>query len=88
MHVHTCRYTAAEYITQALKSNRSLQTLNIAGWMFSSNGINLILESLMFNSTLQTLYISDIDSETSSTFKRARKTKNLPPIEVYESHNK
>ena len=34
----------------------------------------------MSNSTLQTLYISDIDSETLSTFTRAREAKNMPPI--------
>ena len=79
--------TAAEHIAQALKSNRSLQTLNIVGWKFlGHNGIHPILESLMFNSTLQTLYIGKIDSETLSSFKRARETKNLPPIEIHESY--
>ena len=77
---------AAEHIARALKSNRSLLTLDIAGWIFlGPSGIHPILESLMFNSTLQTLYISDIDSETLSTFKRAREAKNLPPIEVHTS---
>ena len=75
--------TTAEHIIPVLKSNCSLQTLNIAGWKFHGRkGIHLILESLMFNSTLQTLYISNIDSETLSTFKRAREIKRLPPIEV------
>ena len=70
--------TAAEHIAQALKSNRSLQTLNIVGWKFlGHNGIHPILESLMFNSTLQTLYIGKIDSETLSSFKRARETTSI-----------
>ena len=73
----------AEHIARVLKSNNSLQILDIAGGMFLEcfrSGIPLLLESLMFNSTLQTLYISDIDSETLSTFKRAREAQNLPPI--------
>ena len=75
--------TTAKRIARVLKSNCSLQTLNIVGWRFlGRNGIHPILESLMFNSTLQTLHISDIDSETLSTFKRAREAKNLPPINV------
>ena len=75
--------TTAKRIARVLKSNCSLQTLNIVGWKFlGHNGIHPILESLMFNSTLQTLHISDIDSETLSTFKRAREAKNLPPINV------
>ena len=73
-----------ENITRALKTNQSLQTLNIAGWLFHShNGIDLILESLMFNSTLQTLYINNIGLKALSTFKRARATKSLPPIDVH-----
>ena len=78
--------TTPEHIARALKSNRSLQTLNIAGWRFlGRNGIYSILESLMFNSTLQTLYISTIDSNTLSNFRRKRETKNLPPIEIHTS---
>ena len=75
--------TDAEHIARVLKSNSSLQILDIAGGMFLEcfrSGIPLLLDSLMFNSTLQTLYISDIDSETLSTFKRAREAKKLPPI--------
>ena len=76
--------TAAENIAQALKSNYSLLTLNIVGWRFlGRNGIHPIFNSLMFNSTLQTLYISNIDSETLSTFKKAREAKNLPPIDIH-----
>ena len=73
--------TTAEHIARALKSNCSLHTLNIAGWRFlGRNGISLILDSLMINSTLKTLYVGNIDSVTLSTFKRAREASNLPPI--------
>ena len=79
--------TDAEHIAWALKSNYSLQILDIADCTFlGRNGIDLILESLMFNSTLQTLYVSDIDPETLSTFKRARESKKLPLIKVYVSY--
>ena len=75
--------TIAEYIAEALQINRALQTLDISDCMIGRNEIDLILESLMSNSTLQTLYISYIGSSVcSSTFKRARETKNLPPIDI------
>ena len=74
----------AEHIAEALQSiNCTLQTLDISQCsLLGHNGINFLLQSLMFNSTLQTLYVSHIDSDTLSTFKRARETKNLPPIDI------
>ena len=77
--------TVAKHIAQALKSNCSLQTLNIAGWMLLGNGVHIFLQSLMSNSTLQTLYVTYmyIDRETLSAFKKAREDKNLPPIDIH-----
>ena len=57
--------SVARYVAQALKSNHCLLTLNMSKW----KEIDYILELLMFNSTLQTLHVSGIDSETSSTYK-------------------
>ena len=72
----------AVHIARALKSNCALQTLAISQCLLGRHGTDLILESLMFNSTLQTLFITNIDSMTLSTFKRAREMKNLPPIYI------
>ena len=85
--------TDAEHIAWALKCFKWKSQIihckysTIADCTFlGRNGIDLILESLMFNSTLQTLYVSDIDPETLSTFKRARESKKLPLIKVYVSY--
>ena len=80
--------TDAEHIARVLKSNFSLQMLDIRDCLFLGNGFQLILESLMFNSTLQTLYIMCIHTqeENLSTFKRAREAKNLPPTDIVLSH--
>ena len=70
------------HIAQALKSNHSLQILNIYGLRLNRNDTNLIFESLMFNSTLQRLHISNIDSKIQSTFKRKRAANKLLPVDI------
>ena len=81
----------AKRIALVLKSNHSLQELNIFDCSpFDCNGIDLILESLMSNSTLQTLCIMfttcSTELETLSAFARKRSAKNLPPIDIVISH--
>ena len=77
----------AKHIARVLKCNHALQTLNIARHFHSRvDGKDLILESLMFNTTLQTLYISCIDSEALSTFMEKRAAKNLPPIDIITTY--
>ena len=79
--------TDAEHIARVLESNHSLQTLDITECSFflGRNGIRLILESLMFNSTLQTLYVNCIDSHAITSFTKARVAKNLPFIDIREN---
>ena len=70
----------AVHIARALKSNCALQTLAISQCLLGRHGTDLILESLMFNSTLQTLFITNIDSMTLSTFKpQSKRNEKLAP---------
>ena len=84
--------TNAEHIARALKVNSSLRALDMGRCYFpGSNGIHLILDSLLVNSTLQTLQISYFDMEVWNTFiqKRITAAKKLPPVDiilVYECH--
>ena len=78
--------TNAEHIARALKVNCSLRALNMGQCYFlGSNGIHLILDSLLVNSTLQTLHISYFDMEVWNTFiqKRTTAAKKLPPIDIF-----
>ena len=85
--------TNAEHIARALKVNCSLRALDMGRCYFlGSNGIHLILDSLLVNSTLQTLHISYFDMEVWNTFiqKRTTAAKKLPPIDiilVYECYS-
>ena len=77
--------TNAEHIARALKVNCSLRALNMGRCYFlGSNGIHLILDSLLVNSTLQTLHISYFDMDVWNTFiqKRTTAAKKLPPIDI------
>ena len=77
--------TNAEHIARALKVNCSLRALDMGRCYFlGSNGIHLILDSLLVNSTLQTLHISYFDMEVWNTFiqKRITAAKKLPPIDI------
>ena len=77
--------TNAEHIARALKVNCSLQALDMGRCYFlGSNGIHLILDSLLVNSTLQSLHISYFDMEVWNTFiqKRTTAAKKLPPINI------
>ena len=72
----------AKYIGQALKSNCSLQTLDIMqNSSLGDKGNCYILVSLLFNTTLKDLHAS-MNSETEDDFHRARIDKGLPPIDI------
>ena len=77
-----------EHIARVLKCNRSLQMLNIYDCSYLGHyGIRLILDSLMFNSTLQKLLAMCVYSQKDlSAFNRKRAAKKLPFINIALSY--
>ena len=70
----------AECIALALKSNKSLLTIDISRAYISR--IDIIFAALKFNTTLKTMCISYNLAADVADFQRARKESGLPPIDI------
>ena len=74
----------APIIAQVLKTNNSLQTVDITS-ISLCDGIRLILESLQLNTTLKKLYVTKLNRKTEDAvrdFDRARFNRQLPSIDI------
>ena len=79
--------TDAKFLSRALKSNHTLQTLNIVriAEPLSDDGACLILNSLKFTTTFKKLHLSysqtnQVEKHIENTINIARKDRRLPPI--------
>lgn len=78
----------AECIGQALKSNSTLQVLNIdTNYSLGNKGGHFILESLLHSIAFRELRVSVLDGEIKEAFYIARQKIRLPSIDVFSSYS-